>query len=78
MPARFSSSGRLERHVDMVVPRLGDEADRVGLRVEQAPRLPGSLEAERPARLVMPKAVNFAFCVRFSEKNAVSSGLAPG
>ena len=40
--------------------------------------MPGSFEAERPARLVMPKAVKRAERVRFSEKKAVSSGLAPG
>ena len=40
--------------------------------------MPGSFETERPARFVMPKAVNLAFFVRFSAKNAVSSGFAPG
>jgi hypothetical protein len=39
---------------------------------------PGSFEAERPARLVIPKAVKAALRVRFSAKNSVSSGLAPG
>ena len=40
--------------------------------------MPGSFEADRPARFVMPKAVNFAFFVRFSAKKLVSSGFAPG
>jgi hypothetical protein len=39
---------------------------------------PGSFAAERPARFVIPNAVNFAAVVRFSEKKAVSSGFAPG
>jgi len=40
--------------------------------------MPGSLEAERPARFVMPKAVNRARFVRFLAKKSVSRGFAPG
>ena len=39
---------------------------------------PGSLAAERPARLVMPKAVKRAVSWRLVPKKAVSVGLAPG
>ena len=40
--------------------------------------MPGSFEAETPARLVMPKATKAALRVRFAAKKAVSVGLAPG
>ena len=40
---------------------------------------PGSLDAERPGRRVIPNAVNRAFfSFGFSAKNSVSVGLAPG
>jgi hypothetical protein len=50
----------LECHPHMIVPGLGDEADGVGLGVEQRAFNPGSFETERPGRRVMPKAVNVA------------------
>ena len=39
---------------------------------------PGSLAAERPGRLVMPKAQKRALFVGLRLKNSVSSGFAPG
>ena len=66
-----------ERDVDVIVPGLGDEDDRVGVGGEQAAR-PGSLAAERPGRLVMPKAQKRARLVGLRSKKRVSIGLAPG
>ena len=43
-----------------------------------APRGPGSFEAERPGRRVMPKAVKVASSLRSCANNSVSVGLAPG
>ena len=39
---------------------------------------PGSLEAERPGRRVMPKAVKVDFKSRSAANNSLSVGLAPG
>jgi hypothetical protein len=39
---------------------------------------PGSFEAERPGRRVIPKAVNVASSLRSVPNNSVSVGFAPG
>ena len=62
----------------MKVPRLCDEADRVGACARRRSCKPGSFDTERPARFTMPKAVNAARLVRLRSKKAVSVGLAPG
>ena len=67
-----------ERYAHMIVPALTDETNRIRRRANEGAASPGSLETETPARLVMPKAANFAIFVRFSLKKAVSVGLAPG
>ena len=67
----------LERDLDVIVPGLGDEADRLGLGLEQRAEA-RIVEAERPGRRVMPKAVNVAPISRLSENSCVSVRLAPG
>ena len=49
--------GAAERDADVIVPGLGDEADGVGVRVEERARGRDRWRPRRPARLVMPKAV---------------------
>jgi hypothetical protein len=49
-----------ERDMDVIIPRLGDEADRVGLGLEQRGEA-GIVGGRAPARLVMPKPVKAAF-----------------
>ena len=68
----------LERDPDVIVPGFGDEADGVRFCGESSAARPGSFDAERPGRRVMPNAVIFARAGRFSAKKAVSIGLAPG
>ena len=67
-----------ERDVDVVVPATWRRRRSRRRRRREAPATPGSLAAERPGRLVMPKAQKRARLVGFCLKNLVSSGLAPG
>ena len=66
-----------ERDVDVVVPALATKQIASASASSRAAR-PGSLAAERPARLVMPKAVKRAALRALRSKKSVSSGLAPG
>ena len=49
-----------ECDADMEVPGFCDEADGVAIGLEDALETQGSLDTDRPARLVMPKAVDVA------------------
>ena len=49
----------LERNADMIIRRFGNKTNRRPCASSSASR-PGSFEAERPGRRVMPKAVNVA------------------
>ncbi len=77
MPSRFSSG---------VVPSATRTCSSQALatkttashRASKSAAIPGSLAADRPARLVMPKAASLASRTGGSAKKAVSSGLAPG
>jgi hypothetical protein len=61
----------------MIVPGFGDETNGAGLGLERG--LKARIVGDRPARLVMPKAVNVAQARLCSLlKSWVSVGLAPG
>jgi hypothetical protein len=66
-----------ERLGDVEVMGLADEADG-GVPAFRTPASTSSLSAERPARLVMPKAVMVARVSGAASKNALSVGFAPG
>ena len=67
-----------ERDADVVVPGLGDEADRVGIGVEQR-RDAGVVRGRAAGALRHAEGGEAcAFLVRFSAKKLVSSGFAPG
>ena len=62
----------------MEVVGLADEAD-AGVPALTTPASTSSFAAERPGRLVMPKAVRVACCeLGGLAKKALSVGLAPG